>query len=95
MRFKTSTLIRLHKQLFQAAPMSQTEYTSFYDNVAHLNRQIFAEDARICELVQKGTALSAYHIYNSQENELLLFINIMKLSLKKKHYENYLHPCGH
>jgi len=52
---------------------TQTEYTSFFDNVAQLNRQIFAEDARICQLVQMGTALGAPYIYNRQEKRILAF----------------------
>lgn len=63
---------------------TQTEYTSFFDNVAQLNRQIFAEDARICELVQKGTALSAHYIYNTQEKRILAFHQHYETLVKKE-----------
>lgn len=52
---------------------TKTDYTSFFENAAQLNRRIFSEDAHICAQVQEGAKNSTNFIYNQQEQRIVAF----------------------
>jgi len=52
---------------------TKTPYISFFEDVIRLNHKIFAEDAHICQLVQKGASSSSKFVYSKQEQRIVAF----------------------
>lgn len=60
---------------------TRTDYTDFFTGVAALNRQIFSEDADICQRVQAASATETSFVYNQQEQRIEIFHTFYKEAL--------------